>query len=307
MIFLSCWFIWAGKTFHVKQIKTSLIDNKPLVPFLNCKDYTVSGKRFDILKDIDNELLITTPRPEKNELDSYYESQDYISHTDAKKTVVDRIYQQVRKYTIRKKLHLLSALNTSGKKLLDIGAGTGDFLLACKKDGWKIHGVEPNAKARSIADLKLNEPIAATTSAFKGSYFDVITLWHVLEHLPDLKETIRNLSGMLKPDGSIVVAVPNHKSYDANYYGEFWAAFDVPRHLWHFSRKSMKRLFEEEGMQIVKIRPMYFDSFYVSLLSEKYKTGRSNFIRAFFIGCLSNIKAMRSDEYSSLIYIIKKT
>lgn len=290
----------------MKQIKTSVIDNKPLVHFLSCKDYTVSGKRFDILKDIENEFLITTPRPENNELHSYYESADYISHTDAKKSVIDRIYQRVRKYTIHKKIHLLNKLNASGKKVLDIGAGTGDFLQACKNDGWQIHGVEPNVQARSIAEKKLNEPLAETTDALTGSDYDVITLWHVLEHLPDLKGTIRNLSGMLKQEGSIVIAVPNHKSYDAKFYGEFWAAYDVPRHLWHFSRKSIKRLFEEEGMQIVKIRPMYFDSYYVSLLSEKYKTGRSNFPKAFFIGSLSNIKALRSKEYSSLVYIIKK-
>jgi 2-polyprenyl-3-methyl-5-hydroxy-6-metoxy-1,4-benzoquinol methylase len=278
--------------------------------YLTVKDYTVSNKKFDLLYNETLDMLVTFPQPKAEELSGYYESDDYISHTDSKETFTDKLYQAVKKLALANKLKLINSFKTADKNLLDVGCGTGDFLLTCKNNGWKVTGVEPNAKARISGENKLSRESAskiyAEINQLKNDVqFDVITLWHVLEHVPNLDIYIKALKSRLKPNGTLIVAVPNFKSYDANYYKQFWAAFDVPRHLWHFSKKSIQVLFAKQEMSVVTISPMIFDSFYVSLLSENYKNGKSKFLKAFYIGLASNIKAMRTKEYSSLIYIIK--
>ena len=291
----------------MKHIKNSPIDSAALEFFLRCKDYTVTGEEFTILRDRSNELLVTSPRPDDRDLAAYYQSEDYISHTDAKTSLFDKVYQWVRSYTLKKKIHLINSFGSKGKHILDVGAGTGDFLKKCQEDGWNINGVEPNLKAKSIAERKLNTQLRSGLSEIEGIKFDVITMWHVLEHVSDLSKAIQTLNRLLKKTGVLIIAVPNHKSYDANYYGKFWAAYDAPRHLWHFSQKAIQKLFAKQNMDVVKTLPMKFDAFYVSLLSEKYKTGNMNPFKAFFIGWRSNIKAKRTNEYSSLIYIIKNS
>lgn len=282
--------------------------NSEKQPYVTCEDYTVSNKKFDLLYNTEYRMLETYPKPEGKELASYYESSEYISHTDSKKTLTDKLYQTVKGIALKNKLKLLNSFQTEERKLLDVGCGTGDFLLTCENNGWNVVGVEPNKNARELAISKLNNnAVVSDLQEISSQQFDVITLWHVLEHVPDLNSYIYKLKSLLKPTGVLVIAVPNYKSYDAVYYKQFWAAFDVPRHLWHFSKKSIQLIFSEFDMKVVKMLPMKFDSFYVALLSEKYKTGKSNFIKAFFIGFLSNFKAMRSKEYSSLIYILKNT
>ena len=253
-------------------------------------------------------MLITSPKPKNEDLGKYYESEKYISHTDSKKTFFDKIYQTVKTYTVLKKVKLIDGFVDSTlieKTLLDVGCGTGDFLVKAKKSNWIITGVEPNASARKIAKEKTSHKILKDISESNSSKYDVITLWHVLEHVPNLTEYISQLKQLLKRDGTLLIAVPNYRSYDAKYYGKFWAAYDVPRHLWHFSKKAINELFGKEKMEVVKIHPMLFDSFYVSLLSEKYKKGKQNPIKAFFVGLCSNILAIRSKEHSSHIYVIK--
>ena len=276
---------------------------------ISCKDYTVSNQKFDLVYNEKMEMYETFPQPKIEDLGAYYESEDYISHTDSKKSLTDKLYQIVKSYTLNNKLKLINSFQTESKNILDVGCGTGDFLLKCKNNGWDVTGVEPNKNANDLATSKLFE---STTSKIhqnlfdlKHEKFDVITLWHVLEHVPNLEDYILKLKSLLKPDGILIIAVPNFKSYDAYYYKEFWAAFDVPRHLWHFSKKSIELLFSKIQMNVRKTNPMIFDSFYVSLLSEKHKNGQSNFLKAFLIGFLSNIKALRTKEYSSRIYIIK--
>lgn len=276
-------------------------------PFLTCIDYTVSNKKFDLQLNSALDMLETIPKPSINELASYYESPEYISHTDSKKSVIDKVYQIVKKYTLNQKLNLLNSFNSESKNLLDVGCGTGDFLAICNTNGWNVVGVEPNENAKDLALKKLD----STSKIYKNLFeleterFDVITLWHVLEHVPELETYILQLKKLLKPDGILIVAVPNYKSFDAQYYKQFWAAFDVPRHLWHFSKNSIQILFSKKQMRVTKILPMKFDAFYVSLLSEKYKTGKSNFLNAFYIGLKSNLKARKKMNYSSLIYVLK--
>lgn len=278
-----------------------------LKTYLNCKDFTVSNEEFELVFDSNKEMLVTTPQPFLEKLGSYYESEDYISHTDSKKSLFDRIYQLVKIYTISKKVKLVTEFLEidSQNSILDIGCGTGDFLVACQKNGYEVNGVEPNEKPNLISKSKLEIDIHQDISEINSQKFDTITMWHVLEHVPNLEEYIYNLKQLLKPNGTLFVAVPNYKSFDANYYGKFWAAYDVPRHLWHFSQKSIELLFKKQQMKIVKTKPMLFDSFYVSLLSEKYKSGKSNPLKAFLIGWKSNLKAKQTSEYSSLTYVIK--
>ena len=276
--------------------------------FLKCKDHSVSGEEFELLYDKELDMLITSPSPDISELGKYYESEEYISHTDSNTSVFDKLYQFVKKFSIQKKVNLLNSFrsNTSKKVIvLDIGCGTGDFLLGCKNSDFTVCGVEPNAKAKSLSESKLGSTVYADISELEGKKFDCITMWHVLEHVPNLSEYLVRLKSLLKKDGVLIVAVPNFKSYDASHYKNFWAAYDVPRHLSHFSKNAISRLFLKVNMKVKNKLPLFFDSFYVALLSEKYKNGKSNWIRAFFIGLTSNLKAMRSGEYSSLIYIIK--
>ncbi|MCD9574743.1 class I SAM-dependent methyltransferase [Flavobacterium soyae] len=274
--------------------------------FLTVKDHSVSKEIFDLYYDENLDMLITSPQPDLENLGRYYESEDYISHTDNKRSVFEKAYHFVKSIALKNKLNLINSEQSKKGKILDIGAGTGDFLLTAKNDGWNVIGVEPSERAKNIAKQK-GISFVEEISELENNSFDVITMWHVLEHVPNLELQIQELKRLLKPTGTLIVAVPNFKSFDAKHYGEFWAAFDVPIHFWHFSKKAIKSLFEKVDMKLEKVLPMKFDSFYVSLLSEKYKTGKMNFIKAFFIGLKSNLKASSTKEYSSHIYVLKNS
>lgn len=273
-------------------------------PFLTVQDHSVSQEIFNLYYDSNLDMLVTQPQPSLDELGKYYESDDYISHTDSKRSLFEKAYHVVKGIALKNKLNLINLEQSSKGTILDIGAGTGDFLAVAKQNGWSTTGIEPSLKAKSIATTKGISFVENTTDLANHS-FDVITMWHVLEHVPDLEFQIKELKRLLKPSGTLIVAVPNFKSFDAKHYGKFWAAYDVPIHFWHFSKKAIELLFANENMKLKKVLPMKFDSFYVSLLSEKYKNGKMNFIKAFFIGLQSNWKAARTKEYSSHIYVLK--
>jgi ubiquinone/menaquinone biosynthesis C-methylase UbiE len=272
--------------------------------FLTTKDYSVSQEDFNLLYNEELDMLITNPQPSLDKLPSYYESINYISHTDGNKSLFEKMYQFVKSIALKNKLKLINSQSQKGR-ILDIGAGVGDFLAVAKNDGWKTIGIEPSEKAKEIAKTK-GVSFVEELSQLENNSFDVITMWHVLEHVPNLENQIAELKRLIKPNGTIIIAVPNFKSFDAKYYGKFWAAFDVPIHFWHFSKIAIEKLFSVQNLQLVKVLPMKFDSFYVSLLSEKYKTGKMNFIKAFYIGLKSNWFGSKNSEYSSHIYVIKK-
>lgn len=271
--------------------------------FQKVKDYSVSKEIFELHHNPEYDLLMTFPKPSLEKLPSYYESEDYISHTDGKRSLFERVYHFIKRIALKNKLKLINTQSAKGK-LLDIGSGTGDFLVVAKNEGWDITGIEPSAKAKGIA-INKGVNFADSLSVLESHSFDIITMWHVLEHVPNLEDYLSELKRLIKPTGTIIIAVPNFKSFDANFYGRHWAAYDVPRHIWHFSKTAIEKLFAEKGIQLTAVLPMKFDSFYVSLLSEKYKTGRMNFIRAFFVGLKSNLNGKKTNEYSSHIYILK--
>ena len=276
--------------------------------YLTVKDHSVSGEEFELLVNNEFGFLETHPQPASDKLPEYYKSDDYISHTDSKRNLLEKAYHVVRNISLKRKLKLINSFASEDKKLLDVGCGTGDFLQIAQQVNWTVTGIEPNEEARKIANSKTNNSVFNVKQLleFEKQSFDVITLWHVLEHLPNLNEHVSILKSLLKEKGNLIIAVPNYKSYDAMYYKNFWAAFDAPRHLWHFNQESVAKLFANENMEVVEILPMKFDAYYVSLLSEKYKSGWMNIFNAIRVALISNLKAKGTGEYSSLIYVIKK-
>lgn len=273
-------------------------------PYIRVKDYSVSGESFELLFDEDLQLLKTYPQPSLDKLPSYYESKDYISHTDSNRTWFEKLYHIIRNRAIKQKVSLIENCNGEKGKVLDFGCGTGDFLVAACSSNWKTFGIEPNEKAALLTKSK-GLCLAKSTTEFEDNFFDVVTLWHVLEHVPNIEELIIELKRIIKPTGTIIVAVPNFKSFDAKYYGKYWAAYDVPRHLWHFSKTAIHKLFAMNHLKVKEVKPMLFDSFYVSLLSEKNKSGKMKLIKGLFLGLKSNLYGKKKSEYSSHIYIIK--
>ncbi len=281
-----------------------------------CTDFTVTKEKFNIVSCINCNFLFTNPRPDQSVIEKYYDSQNYISHSNTKKGIVNSIYQIVRSYSLLKKVRLINKLyrlenkDEIPRELLDIGSGTGEFLTKANENGWRGIGVEPNLKAReqALANHSLEIYKEEDVNTLGSGRFDVITMWHVLEHVHNLNERVEEIYNLLKLGGLSIIAVPNHLSYDAKKYKKDWAAYDVPRHLYHFDPNSIKRLFKKHNLSHVNSLPMKFDSFYVSLLSEKNIANRNRFLAAFMNGAISNLKTNNNPEkYSSVIYIFKKT
>ncbi|QDK83958.1 class I SAM-dependent methyltransferase [Spirosoma sp. KCTC 42546] len=272
-------------------------------PFLVCKDYLVSLQNFTIQECQACGFRLTNPRPDANSIGSYYKSEDYVSHNDEGKGVINMAYRIVRNYTLDSKLRLINKLNGRQGRVLDVGCGTGAFLESCKKGGWQIIGMEPDRDARTIAQKKLEAEIKPNLNALTGTKpVDIITLWHVLEHIPNLNEVIPQLHQLLERKGTLLIAVPNSDSYDAQYFKEFWAAYDVPRHLYHFTPTTIKPLFEKHGFKLVEKKPMVFDAFYIAMLSTRYQGGKTDYLKSVRIGLASNTEASRTGNSSSLIY-----
>ncbi|MCW3077403.1 MAG: Methyltransferase [Bacteroidetes bacterium] len=282
--------------------------NPTFEPFLKCQDFTVSSEIFQIVNCLSCGFKFTNPRPENEELGNYYKSESYISHTNTKAGIISKLYHLVRAYTLRQKIRLLSKYVSRGT-ILDYGCGTGMFLKECKSAGWYTFGLEPDQGARRVGKEIGIDSFGNKNELKKSlgnSQVDIITMWHVLEHVTDLDVTLDFFKENLKPKGSLVIAVPNYLSYDAIYYKEFWAAYDVPRHLYHFDITTICKVIEPYGFKLIDTQPMKFDSFYVSMLSEKYKNGFINYFRAFITGLRSNLKAKTNKDYSSVIYVFKK-
>jgi SAM-dependent methyltransferase len=276
---------------------------------LSSKDNTVSQKVFTLRQCQTCKLAITTPRPADEELHQYYISDEYISHSNKGKTLVDKVYLVARGFTLKWKLSIVQQGNSAPGKILDYGCGTGEFLSTCRNAGWDTTGVEPSTTAREQAKQLTRSSIHESLPSVPDDNFTVITLWHVLEHVSNLDETLSLLKSKLTENGTIFIAVPNHTSWDGQHYKEHWAGYDTPRHLWHFSRETMNVLITKNGMRVTGTIPMKLDSFYISLLSEKYKNNKSSItgmLKATLNGLTSNVKASKSGDYSSIIYIVRK-
>ena len=271
------------------------------------KDEFLTKEDFHICECLNCGLLYTMPRPDKEKIGAYYKSEAYYSHQENKKGFIPKVYERVKTINLKYKYRLATSGMQPGK-LLDIGCGVGDFLHTAEMHGWECIGVEPSEDAKAIAQKRMKGMIITSEEleSFSDGAFDVITMWHVLEHVDDLKWQVAQLQRLVKPSGRVVIAVPNYKSYDGQYYEEHWAAYDVPRHLNHFNQITLSKIFKTSGLELFKMDKLKWDAYYISYLSEQYRHHSLPLVRGLYRGFISNCKARRSGEWSSLVYVFER-
>ena len=293
----------------MEELKRCIIcDNQELTTVFSLKDYFFTQEEFTIQQCKKCGFRFTNPRPEEVALGPYYKTEDYLSHSNRKKTLFDKAYHAVKNYNLRRKKGLVEKHVSKGT-IIDIGAGTGAFLAQFDETKWKRLGLEPDSTAREIAKtnfgLELLDPSTLANKEIKD--VTVITLWHVLEHISTLNEQLALIHEKLATNGILIIAVPMSNSYDAKHYGKYWAAYDVPRHLYHFTQDTLQLLLKKHGFSLIEKYPMKFDSFYISLLSEKHKKNSLAHVKAVVNGLFSNIMASnKKGTYSSMIFVFKK-
>lgn len=271
------------------------------------KDEFLTKEDFHICECLNCGLLYTMPRPDKEKLGNYYKSEEYYSHQENKKGFIPKIYERVKKTNLKYKYKIATAGIEIGK-MLDIGCGVGDFLHTAETHGWECIGVEPSEEAKEIARQRTKAKIIESNELenLPDHSFDIITMWHVLEHVENLKWQVEQLQRLIKPTGRIIIALPNYKSYDGQYYKEKWAAYDVPRHLNHLDKTTLSKIFRTKELRLTKIEKLKWDAYYISYMSEQYKLHQFPLFRGIYRGWVSNMKARRSAEWSSLVYIFEK-
>lgn len=279
-------------------------------PFITCTDFFVTGEKFEISECLGCGFKFTPNAENEETIGRYYQSDEYISHSNTSKGLVNAVYHKVRNYMLGRKRRLVQkATGLKTGRILDVGTGTGFLLNEMKRHGWQVTGTEKSDNARAFSKKEFGLKIYETEQLFQleKSSFDVISLWHVLEHIHKLDENMEAYAKILKPEGKLIIAVPNPESYDARHYKEFWAAYDVPRHIWHFGPEQMKQFGKKHGFNLVRTASMPFDAFYVSMLSEKYKKSQFPFIKGMFHGKISWLKSLfNTDRCSSVIYVFEK-
>ena len=271
---------------------------------MKIKDHFLSGETFEIQETETKGIYKTSPIPEN--LSKYYESKNYISHHQDSGSLKEKLYKFLQKFNLNYKYNILSKNSFRNAKVLDYGCGAGEFLKFIEED-FETFGFEPNQNARTAAQQKTTKTkFISNLDELKNENLDVITLWHVFEHIENQDEMLNQFYDKLKKNGALIIAVPNHTSYDGQKYKEFWAAYDVPRHIFHFSKSGMEKFFNNKNWKLEKIKPLLLDSYYISMLSEKYKKSSLFWLKGFFFGAISNFKASKTGEFSSLVYIIRK-
>lgn len=284
-----------------------LCGNPEFSEFISTKDYFLTQEKFRIVKCNSCDFVFTNPIPSLENLSAYYDSPDYLSHTANKKRLVGIVYNYLREINLRSKYRVINRFKKAGK-ILDIGQGTGEFLKYMRNKDWDVLGIEPNTSARQFAIDQYNLEVypEEKITQLPSNSFDVITMWHVLEHISELTLRMEQIKNLLDKDGVLIIAVPNLDSPDAKMYGEKWAALDVPRHLYHFTQDTVDKLLSKFGFDLLKSYPMKIDAYYVSLLSERYKKKKLLYPAALINGFRSNLMAKRRNNYSSMIFVAKQ-
>ena len=290
---------------YERLTKCPVCKSEQFINHLVVKDHAISNESFIICECTNCQLWFTNPRPDEENILKYYDKPNYISHQDKSRNLTDIVYNVIRKYTLEQKLNWLNTRIPKKGRMLDYGCGVGLFPKTCQKNGWEAYGMEPNQKAATIAKVENNVNMVQDFNDLqKLKKFDAITLFHVLEHIHKLHETIDVLLGRLKKRGLLFLAVPNR---DSGTFKEDWAALDVPRHLYHFNKQSMNFFVDQHQCRVVDTIPLPFDSYYVSLLSHQAKGHKNKYLKAIKSGYQSNKHAKTNDNnYSSLLFVIKK-
>ncbi len=278
--------------------------NENFKAYMKTKDFFLTQEEFTLSQCDNCGMVFTNPIPVN--IDSYYETTNYLSHNTKDNGLIGKLYSELRKINIKRKYKLVQKFCEHGN-FLDIGCGTGELLYYFKQNNWNVTGVEPNKTARAFANnnYKINILEEIELDHLQQNSFDIISMWHVLEHVPNLDERLNQVSKLLKPDGTIFIALPNINSPDSKKYGRYWSALDVPRHLYHFTESTLKKLIAKHNMKLINSEPMKFDSYYVSMLSEKYMKNNLYLPAALINGIISNMRAKKSNKYSSMIYVVK--
>lgn len=271
------------------------------------KDEFLTKEEFQIQECLNCGLLFTEPRPPKDKIGDYYKSEEYYSHQENKKGFIPKLYESIKAINLKNKYKIATNGKSAGK-LLDIGCGVGDFIHTAEEQGWQCTGVEPSQDAKAIAKKRIKAEILSSEDLeqIPNETFDVITMWHVLEHVDDLKWQMAQLQRLIKKGGRIVIALPNYKSYDATFYKEKWAAYDVPRHLNHFNKDTLVKIFKTNDLNLVKTDKLKWDAYYISFMSEQYKHHTLPLIKGAIRGLISNCKARKTNEWSSRVYVFEK-
>jgi len=293
----------------IKRDTCPICESNELALHLKCKDHSISEENFDLYKCQNCDFVFTQNVPDEMQIGKYYESEDYISHSDTQKNITDKLYHIARNFMLNSKSGLVQKLAVSQPNtLLDIGSGTGYFLNQMRSKNWEVKGIEVSDDTRNYSIEKFGLDVESIEKLFDlNQRFDVISMWHVLEHVHRLDDYMIKIKSLLKDDGSFVIAVPNHESFDGSYYKSYWAAYDTPRHLWHFSPKQLEQLANKHGFKLVSKKRLPLDSFYVSILSEKYKGNKLALPVGAVIGGISFLKSLTNvDACSSLIYVLQK-
>lgn len=299
--------------FHVKQSKPlhqitecPVCESPDFTPYLLTKDFFLSQESFQIVRCDTCGFVFTNPVPFTDQLAGYYDSPDYLSHTASSASFLASVYKIFRSINIKKKYQLVRTYTQQGN-MLDIGCGTGELISFFRKKNWTVMGIEPNPSAREFAQQQYGLDVYDESSieSLPDQSFDVVSMWHVLEHVPDLNERMRQVKRMLHQDGQLFIAVPNIESPDARHYKEYWAGLDVPRHLYHFSSDSMKTLLEKHHFQLLRMHPMKMDAYYVSMLSERYRGTHIPYLTPLIQGFRANRLASTDNNYSSMIFVAK--
>jgi len=274
---------------------------------LQLKDYFLSKEDFEIYRCQQCGLLYTWPRPADDVIGNYYKSEDYLSHNESKKGLIPFIYNQVKRVNVANKFKIATQ-GVEGLRLLDFGCGVGDFLHFAQQKGYDISGADVSADARQFSTAKLGKKIMRPDEVFAlpDASFDIITMWHVLEHISNLKRQVSELNRLLANGGRLIVALPNYQSYDAQYYKDKWAAYDVPRHLNHFNQATLEKIFSSTPLRLVSVKPLKWDAYYISMMSEGYAGSGNAFLNGILTGFKSNHAARKSGQYSSLVYVFER-
>lgn len=295
---------------HISHTHCPVCKQPSLEHHLTCEDHLVSHRKFEIVICSICGLGVTQNVPTPEHIGAFYKSESYISHSDTKEGLINSLYHQVRSVMLRRKQRLVERYATVGSKsLLDIGCGTGYFLSHMKHQGWRVTGTEPDPDARIIAGNQLGQPILDSPEIFdlQPDSYSVITMWHVLEHVFELHDYLGQIHTLLSENGVLVIAVPNYLSYDAATYREYWAAYDVPRHLWHFTPESIHRLVQPLGFTSLHRQIMPFDPFYISMVSERYRQAQGSMVKGIIRGGVSLCRSMWNiNRASSIIYVFRR-